>query len=167
MGLACDVANHTVPPVTLAVSLHAATDARRSSMMPVNDRFNLEELLAACREYTRVSSRRMTFEWALIDDENDSVEEADRLAKLLIDAGLKGLCHVNVIPLNPTGGYEGRPSQNLRVQKFLETLENKGIPATARVRRGIDIDAGCGQLKSQVQKHEEPRGGIQNKNVFD
>mmetsp|Transcript_9848 Transcript_9848/g.28932 ORF Transcript_9848/g.28932 Transcript_9848/m.28932 type:complete len:441 (-) Transcript_9848:43-1365(-) len=156
--LSRDVESKAMPPVTLAVSLHAATDAARSAIMPVNDRYDLGDLLGACKEYVGVTGRRMTFEWALIDQQNDEPEEADRLATLLIQAGLKGLCHVNVIPLNPTGGFAGRPSQTGRVNAFLEKLEGRGIPATARVRRGIDIDAGCGQLKSEVLKKEKEAG---------
>ena len=136
--------------VTLAVSLHAATDTARSAMMPVNRRWPIEELVAACREYVDKTHRRVTFEWALIDGETDSQAEAQRLGRLL--AGL--LCHVNVIPLNPTGGYGGRPSPPERVDRFVKTLARHGVPASVRVRRGIDIDAGCGQLRSRVLEGE-------------
>ncbi len=136
--------------VTLAVSLHAATDAARSALMPVNRKWPIEELVAACREYVEKTHRRVTFEWALIDGETDSVAEARRLGRLL--SGL--LCHVNVIPLNPTGGYGGQPSSPERVRKFVQTLGEHGVPASVRVRRGIDIDAGCGQLRSRVLEEE-------------
>ena len=132
--------------VTLAVSLHAATDTARSALMPVNRRWPIEELVDACREYVDKTHRRVTFEWALIDGETDSVAEARRLGRLL--SGL--LCHVNVIPLNPTGGYGGQPSSPERVRKFVQTLGKHGVPASVRMRRGIDIDAGCGQLRSRV-----------------
>jgi 23S rRNA (adenine2503-C2)-methyltransferase len=82
----------------------------------------------------------MTFEWALIHGENDSVKTAEQLGRLL--APLKGLCHVNIIPLNPTSGYTGGPAQTSAMADFVTTLERYGVPATPRVRRGIDIDAG-------------------------
>ncbi|MBN1310957.1 MAG: 23S rRNA (adenine(2503)-C(2))-methyltransferase RlmN [Anaerolineae bacterium] len=132
--------------VRLAISLHAATDEERSALLPVNRRYPLDELLAAVRDYIDQTGRRVTFEWALIEGENDSAEEAHRLGKLL-----KGLlCHLNVIPLNPTGGYRGRPSKPARVDRFVQTVKSYGIPTTVRVRRGIDIHAGCGQLKAAV-----------------
>jgi 23S rRNA (adenine2503-C2)-methyltransferase len=134
--------------VKLAVSLHAATDAERGALLPVNKRWPLDELIAACHEYVEKVGRRVTFEWAAIAGENDTPEQAHALGKLL--KGLK--CHVNIIPLNPTSGYEGGPSAMARVNIFIETLAAYGVPATVRVRRGIDIAAGCGQLKSKVLK---------------
>ena len=136
--------------VTLAVSLHAATDAARSALMPVNRKWSIEELVAACREYVDKTHRRVTFEWALIEGETDTVAEAKRLGRLL--SGL--LCHVNVIPLNPTGGYGGQPSSPERVERFVQTLGRHGVPASVRMRRGIDIDAGCGQLRSRVLEEQ-------------
>jgi 23S rRNA (adenine2503-C2)-methyltransferase len=131
--------------VTLAISLHASDDATRGALMPVNKRYPLPELLDAVRYYIERSNRRVTFEWALIDGENDGVEQAAELGRLL-----RGIhCHVNLIPLNPTGGFAGRPSDPGRVEAFVETLGRHGVPATVRVRRGIDIDAGCGQLRSR------------------
>ena len=130
--------------VGLAISLHSTRDDHRSAMMPVNRRWPIEELLAACRDYQQATNRRVTFEWALIAGENDGADEAERLGRLL-----RGLhCHVNLIPLNPTGGYAGGPSDEAAVGQFVEVLGQHGVPATVRVRRGIDIDAGCGQLKS-------------------
>ena len=139
--------------VKLAISLHSTRDAERDAMMPVNRKYPISDLIEACREFVAQTRRRITFEWALIQGENDSEEEATRLARLL--RGL--LCHVNVIPLNPTHGYEGAPSDPERVVNFVETLERGGIPATIRVRRGIDIDAGCGQLKSEVERKRAER----------
>lgn len=139
--------------VTLAVSLHAATDAARSVLMPVNRKWSVEELVTACREYVEQTRRRVTFEWALIEGETDTVAEANRLGRLL--SGL--LCHVNLIPLNPTGGYGGRPSAPDRVDRFVRTLARHGVPASVRVRRGIDIDAGCGQLRSRVVEEQAAR----------
>ncbi len=132
--------------VQLAVSLHKTEDAQRSALMPVNKRWNLEELLAACRYYVARTNRRITFEWAAIAGENDTDEEAQRLGRLL--AGL--LCHVNIIPLNPTGGYAGSPPQLEQIEGFSRALRGYGISSTIRVRRGIDIDAGCGQLITSV-----------------
>ena len=131
--------------VKLAISLHSTLDAERTAMMPINRKYNIEELISACREFVDATNRRITFEYALINGQNDTPEEAIRLRNLL--QGL--MCHVNVIPLNPTAGYEGSPSDPIRIQTFIDILERGGIPATIRVRRGIDIDAGCGQLKSK------------------
>jgi len=131
--------------VNLAISLHAADDALRASMLPVNNKYPIDELIAACRDYVERTGRRITFEWALIQGVNDMPEQAEKLAALL-----KGLlCHVNLIPLNPTQGYEGRRSSRERVAAFQSALEAHGISCTVRVRRGIDIAAGCGQLASQ------------------
>lgn len=128
--------------VNLAVSLHAATDALRSELLPINRKYPLAELMAACREYVSETSRRITFEWALIQGLNDTPEQATALGEWL--SGMN--CHVNVIPLNPTGGYSGGASTQERAAAFRATLEQRGIACTIRVRRGIDIDAGCGQL---------------------
>ena len=137
--------------VTLAISLHATDDARRSAMMPVNRRWKVDELIDACRHYVERTHRRVTFEWALIDGETDTPDEAAALGRLL--QGLN--CHVNVIPLNPTRGFGGRPSPPERVQAFLDVLQAHGVPASVRVRRGIDIDAGCGQLRDRVLREGE------------
>ncbi len=134
--------------VGLAVSLHASSDEARDALMPVNKRYPIDELIDACREYAQKTGRRITFEWALIRGRNDDEATAERLARVL--SGLP--CHVNLIPLNPTGGYDGGPSDPDRVARFIDVLARHGIPGTIRVRRGIDIDAGCGQLKSTVQK---------------
>jgi 23S rRNA (adenine2503-C2)-methyltransferase len=132
--------------VKLAISLHAATDDERGSLLPVNRRWPLNELMDACRYYVEKTSRRVTFEWALISGETDTSEQAHALGKLL-----KGmLCHVNTIPLNPTSGFEGGPSETAAANAFLAILAQYGVSATVRVRRGIDIDAGCGQLKASV-----------------
>lgn len=128
--------------IGLAISLHAAEDELRTSMLPVNQRYPIADLIQACREYVDFTGRRITFEWALIQNVNDSPEEARRLAALL--NGLN--CHVNVIPLNPTNGFHGERSTRERVSAFRDVLESHGISCTVRVRRGIDIQAGCGQL---------------------
>ncbi len=132
--------------VNLAISLHAANDELRSSMLPINRKHPIAELMAACREYVEKTGRRLTFEWALIQDVNDSIETARELGKLL-----KGLiCHVNVIPLNPTHKYTGKGSTRERAAAFKAELEKAGIPCTIRMRRGMDIQAGCGQLATQA-----------------
>lgn len=128
--------------IGLAISLHAVDDKLRSSMLPINERYPIAELIQACEEYVEISGRRITFEWALIKDVNDSPEQAQKLANLL--EGLN--CHVNIIPLNPTEGFAGKKSTRERVAEFQKTLKSKGISCTVRVRRGIDIQAGCGQL---------------------
>ena len=128
--------------INLAISLHAADDELRSSMLPINKRYAIADLMAAVRYYTELTHRRVTFEWALIREVNDTPEQAHKLAALL-----KGmLAHVNVIPLNPTEGYQGQATTPERAEAFRAILENKGIPCTIRTRRGIDIQAGCGQL---------------------
>ena len=128
--------------VNLAISLHAADDEERSAIMPANRKYPLSELLEACHYYVAQTGRRVTFEWALIAGVNDTEEVARKLA-----ARLKGLlCHVNAIPLNPTAGYEGRATDRQSAARFKATLEGAGIPCTIRMRRGIDIQAGCGQL---------------------
>jgi 23S rRNA (adenine2503-C2)-methyltransferase len=150
--------------VKLAVSLHAATDAEREALLPVNRRWPLKELISACRYYVEKTGRRITFEWTLIQGENDTPEQAHALGKLL--RGL--MCHVNLIPLNPTTGYHKGPSAAGRIEAFVATLAEYGIPATVRVRRGIDIDAGCGQLKSKVLRSHGQSGQqdeIERKNI--
>ena len=131
--------------VNLAVSLHTVDDSLRSSMIPINRKYPVSELLDACRGYVQKTNRRITFEWALIRDVNDAPEQARQLAEQLQDL----LCHVNVIPLNPTKGYEGEATTRARAEAFQAELERHGIPCTIRVRRGIDIQAGCGQLASE------------------
>ena len=131
--------------MNLAISLHASEDSLRSTMLPVSKKYSVAELLEACHYYVEQTGRRITFEWALIQGVNDSVEEARKLAKLL-----KGLiCHVNVIPLNPTTRYKGQATNHQQVELFQAELTKAGIPCTIRLRRGMDIQAGCGQLASQ------------------
>ena len=132
--------------VNLAISLHAVEDSLRTSMVPVNIKYPLMELLDACREYVHNTGRRITFEYALIQDVNDSPEQAAKMAGML-----KGMiCHVNVIPLNPTKKYSGQATTRERAQAFQKVLQDSGIPCTIRLRRGIEIQAGCGQLASET-----------------
>lgn len=135
--------------VNLAVSLHAADDELRQSMLPVNKKYPISELMAACKEYIEQTRRRITFEWALIEGVNDTVEQAQKLGKLLNTLRTKDgtlLVHVNAIPLNPTQKYSGKATSRERASVFQQELEKQGIPCTIRLRRGIDIQAGCGQL---------------------
>jgi 23S rRNA (adenine2503-C2)-methyltransferase len=128
--------------INLAISLHSADDDLRLRMMPVNRKYNIEDVLDACRYYADTTGRRLTFEWALIRGVNDTPDQARKLADRL-----QGIpCHVNAIPLNPTQGYGGTASSRDRAQIFKAELERAGIPCTIRLRRGIDIRAGCGQL---------------------
>ncbi len=137
----------------LAVSLHAATDEERDKLIPVNRRWPIAEVLDACRYVVEKTGRRITFEWALIAGQNDTVEQAQALGKLI--QGM--LCHVNLIPLNPTAGYGGAPSSHEQVDKFQEVLTAYGVSSTVRVRRGIDIQAGCGQLRDRAVQGKAAR----------
>jgi 23S rRNA (adenine2503-C2)-methyltransferase len=129
-------------PVTLAVSLHAAGDDLRQRLIPTQRR-PVDELLAACRAYVEATGRRMTFEYVLIAGENDSEDEARALA-----ARLRGmLCHVNLIPLNPTPDEGFRRPSRGRVLAFQRVLDEAGLPCTVRVEKGVEIAAACGQLK--------------------
>ena len=130
--------------INLAISMHAADDPLRTSMLPVNKRYSVDALLEACRKYVTVTGRRITFEWALINEINDTPEQALLLSKKLTDL----VCHVNIIPLNPTLGYSGQATTRKRAEIFKEILGSSGIPCTIRLRRGIGIQAGCGQLAS-------------------
>lgn len=134
--------------VGLAVSLHAADDALRNRLVPINRKYPLEKLMAACREYFEATGRRVSFEYALFEGVNDSIEQSRALAKLL-----KGLnCHVNLIAGNPTSDTVFKASGKDAVLAFQGELKLRHIPCTLRVRRGIDIEAGCGQLRSRVGK---------------
>lgn len=133
--------------INLAISLHQATNEKRGKLMPVNKKYPIEDLIEACKYYITKTNRRISFEWALIDGETDTLDCANALGSLL--RGM--LCHVNVIPLNPTKGFGGRPSSEANVSNFVTCLKDTyGVPTTVRVRRGIDIDAGCGQLTAEL-----------------
>ena len=153
--------NTEMPQVRLAVSLHNSNDEERTKLLPANARYGgLAELMNTLKEYIDTTGRRITLEWALIAHENDGLSTARQLGNLVRKHKLRNdMVHVNVIPLNPTEGFEGaKPSNSKRVNAFCDCLKNEfGITATPRVRRGIDIDAGCGQLKAKVQKKEEQK----------
>jgi 23S rRNA (adenine2503-C2)-methyltransferase len=129
----------------LAVSLHGATDEERSALVPAGRRWPLAELIAACKIYGECTGRRIFFEWTLIAGTNDSPAHAARVADLL--AGLDA--HVNLIPLNPTEGYAGSATPTGAAHEFQRVLKAAGFPSTVRQRRGIDVAAGCGQLRSE------------------
>ena len=132
--------------VNLAISLHAANDELRSSLLPINNTFPLANLIDACIYYINQTNRRITFEWTLIDGINDTLAHAKELVMLL-----KGLiCHVNLIPLNPTKYYHKKPSKTKSAQAFKKYLLDNHIPCTLRIRKGIDIQAGCGQLAQGI-----------------
>ncbi len=135
-------------PVMLAISLHGATDAERQALVPPAKRWPLDELIAACHYYIEKRRRRIFFEWALIAGENDTPEQAHALGELL--AGMDA--HVNLIPLNPTQGYDGQPTDKTAVSQFQSILAQYNLPSTVRQRRGIDIAAGCGQLKAASEQ---------------
>jgi 23S rRNA (adenine2503-C2)-methyltransferase len=131
-------------PFRLAVSLHGATDAERQALVPPARRWPLAELMTACRYYIEKRQRRIFFEWTLIEGQNDTPEQAQALGQLL--SGMEA--HVNLIPLNPTLGYGGQPTGATAVRQFQAILAGYGLPSTVRQRRGIDIAAGCGQLRA-------------------
>jgi len=140
--------------INLAISLHAADDTLRSQLLPINRKFPLDELFSACLEYVQVTHRRLSFEWALIEGVNDTPEQAELLIQRLKLFRIKGsvLCHLNVIPLNPTKKYEGQASTHQNALAFQKLLEQAGFPCTIRLRRGIEIQAGCGQLAGEFVK---------------
>lgn len=131
--------------LTLSVSLHAPNDDMRSKVMPVNNKYPITQLIKACKDYIDVTSRRISFEYAMIKDVNDSDACAHELASLL-----KGmLCHVNLIPANEINESDHRRSTNERLQRFMSILNSKGVNTTVRRSLGSDIDASCGQLRSK------------------
>ena len=137
--------------ITLSISLHAPNDAVRDTIMPVNKAYPTEQLLAACRRYYQETSRRISFEYAMIDGVNDSVEHAKELIRRL-----KGLpAHFNLIPLNHVEESPLKPSSRNAVAKFQKTLEDAGITATVRRTLGGDIDASCGQLRRKYTKEQK------------
>jgi 23S rRNA (adenine2503-C2)-methyltransferase len=133
-------------PVSLAVSLHAATQEERAALVPAAKAWPLDELMDACADYSRSTGRRIFYEWTLIAGKNDSTEHAHAVGRLL-----RGLpAQVNLIPLNPTCGYEGQPGRGEAAKAFQAVLaEEYRLPSTVRQRRGIDIAAGCGQLAAR------------------
>ncbi len=129
-------------PFHLAVSLHGATQEERAALVPVAQKWPLDELMDACRTYIAKQQRRIFYEWTLIEGKNDTPESAHAVGRLLHGQ----LAQVNLIPLNPTAGYDGAPTGRDAAKKFQAILADYGLPSTIRQRRGIDIAAGCGQL---------------------
>ncbi len=130
---------------TLSISLHAANDEKRSSMMPINNRYNIEELMKACRYYIEKTNKRISFEYALAKDNNDNLKSAEELVHLL-----KGmLCHVNLIPINKIEGGVYSKSSNKSIIEFRDYLNSRGITATIRRELGSDIDAACRTTKEK------------------
>jgi len=129
-------------PVNLAVSLHAANDTLRDELVPINRRYPLGDLSAACAEYVAATRRRLSIEWALIDSVNDRPSDAAELAAFARPL----FAHVNLIPLNPTPGYAVRGTAPRGVREFRDRLGTFGVNATVRATRGVEIDAACGQL---------------------
>jgi len=131
-------------PYNLAVSLHGSSEGERSALIPVSKKWPLADLVEACRSYGATTGRRIFFGWTLIAGKNDSPETAHRLVDLL-----KGIdSHINLIPLNPTAGFDGTTAQTAAALEFQRIIKEAGIPCTFRQRRGIDVAAGCGQLKA-------------------
>ena len=135
---------------TLSISLHSSNNEKRSEMMPVNKMYPIEQLMEACRDYIKVTNKRISFEYALAKDSNDNLQDAKDLVKLL-----KGmLCHVNLIPINKIENGKYSKSTNDNIIKFRDYLNDNGIVATIRRELGSDIDAACGQLRRAELKKE-------------
>ncbi|NQW20636.1 MAG: 23S rRNA (adenine(2503)-C(2))-methyltransferase RlmN [Chloroflexi bacterium] len=132
--------------INLAISLHAPDNATRSQTMPINQRYPVEDLIRACHKYADATKRRIFFEYVLLKEQNDSVEQAQKLGRLL-----NGLhCHVNLIPVNPTKEGPFERTDLLAAKNFQGGLKQYGIPSTIRMEKGIDINAGCGQLRERA-----------------
>ena len=127
---------------SLAVSLHSATQDERAALVPAARAWPLDALMKACRYYTARLNRRIFFEWTLIEGRNDSPEQARALVRLVRDIPAQ----INLIPLNPTLGYAGKPGRSAALDRFRSILQDAGLPVSIRQRRGIEIAAGCGQL---------------------
>ena len=134
--------------ITLSISHHAPDDETRSSLMPVNKRWNIEQLLTACRAYFEKTGRRISFEYTLVRGKNDGVSEANRLADVLYRYCAGMPLHVNLIPVNSVEERGFLPSEKSGIEAFVRTLEGRHIVATVRRTLGSDIDASCGQLRS-------------------
>ena len=132
--------------INLAISLHAPDNATRSQTMPINKRYPVEDLIRACHKYADKTKRRIFFEYVLLKEQNDSIEQAQKLGRLL-----NGLhCHVNLIPVNPTKEGPFQRTDTNAAKIFQSGLKQYGIPSTLRMEKGIDINAGCGQLRERA-----------------
>jgi 23S rRNA (adenine2503-C2)-methyltransferase len=132
--------------VNLAISLHAANNQKRSALIPINNRYPVEDLMDTLLRYKKATNRRVSFEWAMIDGVNDSDQDASELIGLSIQVG----AHVNLIPLNPTPGWPTKGSPIQRVREFAALIERAGVPVSIRDNRGTEIDAACGQLAGTI-----------------
>jgi 23S rRNA (adenine2503-C2)-methyltransferase len=142
-------------PVTLAVSLHAADDELRSTLVPLNRRYPIADVLDAAAEVAGAHGRRVSFEYAVIHGVNDKLDHAGALGRLLAAWPGVGGAHVNLIPLNPTSGFSGRAPAPARVRAFAEAVRRPGVTVTIRRNRGVDIDAACGQLRARERAGSE------------
>ncbi|WP_066502944.1 23S rRNA (adenine(2503)-C(2))-methyltransferase RlmN [Abyssisolibacter fermentans] len=139
-----DLANEELP-ITLSISLHATTDIQRKNIMPIANKYSLDEIIKACKYYINKTNRRITFEYTLINGVNDNKKDALKMYSLI-----KGmLCHVNLIPLNNIKEVEYKKSNNINIKGFADTLCQKGISTTVRREMGSDINAACGQLRNK------------------
>jgi 23S rRNA (adenine2503-C2)-methyltransferase len=136
-------------PLTLALSLHAPDDELRDELVPINTRWNVEEVINAAWEYAKSTKRRVSIEYILIRDINDQAFRAERLAKVLRRRGNWGWVHVNLIPMNPTPGSVWTASRRSDEDEFVRQLQSRGVPVTVRDTRGREIDGACGQLAAQ------------------
>jgi 23S rRNA (adenine2503-C2)-methyltransferase len=143
--------------ITLSVSLHAPNDELRSKTMPINNAYNIGDLIKAIRYYIDKTGRRVSFEYAMIDGVNDSDDCANQLGRLI--RGM--LCHVNLIPVNSVKGTSYRKSNKDRLNSFIEILSKYGVTATIRRTLGSDIDASCGQLKGKYEEERDNLGNLQ------
>lgn len=139
-------------PITLSISLHASSDETRSSLMPVNKRWGIEQLLCACRDYFEKTGRRISFEYTLVRVKNDSHADAQRLADVLHKYCQGMPLHVNLIPVNNVTERGFLPTDRQSVDAFAKTLESRHVTATVRRKLGSDIDASCGQLRAKKKQ---------------
>ena len=135
---------------SLAVSLHGATDEERGKLIPMNRKWPLSELMAACREYSEIKGQEVFIAWTLISGVNDDEKQARRLAALLSGMSV----HINLIPLNPTEGYGEQAPESQKVEAFRKILRESGLIVTVRQKRGIDVGAGCGQLATTKRERQ-------------
>lgn len=138
-------------PLTLAVSLHAPDDELRDEIVPINNRWKVDEVVDAAFDYAQTTKRRVSIEYAMMRDINDQVERAGLLADVLKRRGDWGWVHVNLIPLNPTPGSKWTASRKSDERAFIQTLERRGVPVTLRDTRGSEIDGACGQLAATME----------------
>lgn len=142
-----DLAKENIP-ITLSISLHSPFDNKRSEIMPISRKYSISELIKACKAYGESTNRRLTFEYTLIENENDGEAEIDELSKIL-----RGLnAHLNIIPLNPIVEYDKERPNRDNVEMFQKGLLKRNIPATIRREMGSDISASCGQLRRSIKK---------------